>query len=314
MRREYLRRRRVYRGGASAYQKGVAAELRTYKTNNPIKKLLNAVVHSGDATYETPWFLDETNTYKPEVDQVIVPALRRLGVDESNISTYLRRAVDGEGFYKPVAGQQKANPLAFAGSWEDVTSGYQTLAQVTPRVFPDIPNENWSSTLAAPDAYTDRVLKAFNLNPDSYARWRSNFDNKIGKAQKAAPETAWPRNLGPNKHPVITGKKGAPPSIPTVFETVKPIGNNPNPNPLALVGKQYAAPSGTTTGGVFDKFWRTDPAGKYRLFYPDGTPFPDRNDVAGFVAQDGSVIYRRANPKPRATAGISLPTPPTTTS
>jgi len=309
MRREYLRRRRVYRGGASAYQKGVAAELRTYRTNNPIKKLLNAVVHSGDATYETPWFLDETNTYKPEVDQVIVPALRHLGVDESNISTYLKRAVDGEGFFKPVAGQQKAKPLAFPASWPNVTRGYQTLANVTPRVFPDIPDENWSSTLAKPDNYTDRVLKAFNLNPDSYARWRSNFDNKIGKAQSAEPaETAWPRNLGPNKHtvPKQRGRQTGPPPIPRVFETadISATGNNP----LALVGKQFAPPSGTTTGGVFDKFWRTDPAGKYRLFYPDGTPFPDRNDVAGFVAQDGSVIYRRANPKPRPTAGISLPT------
>lgn len=72
-------RKRGYWGGASAYQKGVAAELRSQVRNRSLlKNLLNTIVHSGDPTVMTSFAKDPTNTYSPIVDDVIVSAIKEV--------------------------------------------------------------------------------------------------------------------------------------------------------------------------------------------------------------------------------------------
>lgn len=64
-------------GGASTYQKGQAAELRTY-TNGKVRKQLNQIVHSGDKKPKKGnKFIDPTNSYDPKAQKVINKAKRR---------------------------------------------------------------------------------------------------------------------------------------------------------------------------------------------------------------------------------------------
>lgn len=74
MRFERFNKRKRYWGGASAFQKGVAAELRT-KVTGVTKNMLNGIVHSGDDRVETSFLFDSGNKYDPLADDIIVQAL-----------------------------------------------------------------------------------------------------------------------------------------------------------------------------------------------------------------------------------------------
>lgn len=72
----YRKRRGVIWGGASAYQKGVAAELRTFtKPRSTLTNLLNTIVHSGDKTPGSTFLRDIDNKYDPAADDIIVSGI-----------------------------------------------------------------------------------------------------------------------------------------------------------------------------------------------------------------------------------------------
>jgi hypothetical protein len=57
--------------GASTYQKGQAAELRTFTTGK-VRNKLNQIVHSGDKRpRKGNVFIDPTNSYDPEAQDAI---------------------------------------------------------------------------------------------------------------------------------------------------------------------------------------------------------------------------------------------------
>jgi len=70
-------------GGASTYQKGLSAEMRTYITDNRLKSILSKIVHSNDSRasqyglYDNR-FRDYTNKYDPEAQKRIDEARRIL--------------------------------------------------------------------------------------------------------------------------------------------------------------------------------------------------------------------------------------------
>jgi len=86
-------RKRVYVGGTSFYQKGVAAQLRSSMPHNSVlRKKLNEIVHSGDfyESKERNSFLDLNNKDDAEAQKVLSDAIDYI---KDNLSPKIKERV-----------------------------------------------------------------------------------------------------------------------------------------------------------------------------------------------------------------------------
>jgi hypothetical protein len=88
-------RKRVYVGGTSFYQKGVAAQLRSSMPHNSVlRKKLNEIVHSGDfyESKERNGFLDLNNDADAEAQKVLSEAIDYIK-DHKDLSAKIKKRV-----------------------------------------------------------------------------------------------------------------------------------------------------------------------------------------------------------------------------